>query len=198
MVASNHELRALAREQLKGNWGISIAVGLIYIGIFTVLSYIPQVGYIVQLLISGAFTLGIYLFFIQFPRGGVPQISQLFEGFQNFGKSLGLYLLISLFTFLWTLLLVIPGIIASFRYSQAFYILNDNPNMKVMDAIRQSSELMDGYKWRYFLLQLSFIGWALLSIVTFGIGFIFLLPYVLTANANFYDQLSKSHAGPKM
>ena len=87
------------------------------------------------------------------------------------------------------MLLVIPGIIASYRYSQAFYLLADNDDMTALEALRASKEMMKGYKWKLFVLSLSFIGWILLAAVTLGIGYIFLSPYINTAYTNFYEYL---------
>lgn len=98
-------------------------------------------------------------------------------------------LLIGIFIFLWSLLLIIPGIIAAYRYSMAFYILNDNPKMGAMDALRESKKMMVGYKGKLFFLSLSFIGWTILSVLTLGIGFLWLIPYMNTTTANFYQNL---------
>ncbi|MDA3931506.1 MAG: DUF975 family protein, partial [Tenericutes bacterium] len=99
------------------------------------------------------------------------------------------YILRSIFVFLWTLLLIIPGIIKSFSYAMTFYILADNPDLEPTEAIRQSQEMMSGNKWRLFKLYFSFIGWYILAALTFGIGYIFLEPYVQMSVANFYEDL---------
>ena len=90
---------------------------------------------------------------------------------------------------LWSLLLVIPGIIASYSYAMAPYILYENPGMRPTAAIKASKELMRGNKWRLFCLQFSFIGWALLCALTAGIGNLWLHPYQETAQASFYRQI---------
>ncbi|WP_164966384.1 DUF975 family protein [Companilactobacillus metriopterae] len=101
----------------------------------------------------------------------------------------------SLYFYLWSLLLVVPGIIKMISYSQAIYLYKDyidEGNKKEYnfgDFITESRKLMDGHKWEYFVLQLSFLGWFLLSILTLGIGFIWLTPYINATNANFYDNL---------
>src|SRR5690606_11316295 len=97
--------------------------------------------------------------------------------------------LIGIFTFLWSLLLVIPGIIKSLSYSQAYFIIKDHPEMSVLDAITESRHRMNGYKWKYFLLNLSFIGWGILSILTLGIGLLWLVPYITASYAAFYNDL---------
>ena len=96
----------------------------------------------------------------------------------------------SLLTFLWSLLFIVPGIIASYRYALAPYLMAENPDMGVMEAIARSKELMNGSKWRLFCLQLSFIGWSLLCVLTLGIGYLWLAPYQNAAEAAFYLEVT--------
>ncbi|WP_274361815.1 DUF975 family protein [Paenibacillus thermotolerans] len=197
-MVSNSEIRAIARANLKGFWGISILVCFLYAVIMGVLGYIPIVGAIAALLLSGAFSYGLYSFFLQQTRGQQPELGVLFSGFQKFGATLVLYLLMAIFTALWSLLLIIPGIIAAFRYSMAYFIMIDNPGIGAMEAINQSKLMMKGYKGKLFMLYLSFIGWALLCIVTLGIGYLWLMPYMQASLAAFYEQLksAQSYAAP--
>ncbi|HUC92147.1 MAG TPA: DUF975 family protein [Paenibacillus sp.] len=183
------EIRAAARESLSGKWGKAVAITLIYYAILIAAEMVPLVGSIVSLLISGAFALGIALYFLGLARSANPPVATMFEGFRRFGKTLGLYLLIAIFTFLWMLLLVVPGIIAGYRYSQAYFILIDNPDIGPLEAIRRSKDMMAGHKWRLFVLHLSFIGWFLLSLLTLGIGLLWLYPYYMASTAHFYDNL---------
>lgn len=120
-------------------------------------------------LVTGAFTLGLTIFFINLFRAKSLDAAQVFSGFEQFFKALGLLFMMGLFTFLWTLLFIVPGIIAMLRYSQAFFILADDPNKGVMECINESKWLMHGNKAKYFCLQLSFIGWALLTSLAIGI-----------------------------
>ena len=90
---------------------------------------------------------------------------------------------------LWSLLFVIPGIIATYSYSMSFYILRDNPDMDANAARKASIEMMKGNKWKLFCLELSFIGWMLLSMLTFGILLLWVGPYMETAKAAFYEEL---------
>lgn len=193
-MVSNSELRAIARANLKGFWGISILVCFLYGVIMGVLGYIPIVGYIAALLVSGAFSYGLYAFFLQQNRGQQPELGVMFSGFQRFGATLVLYLLMAIFTFLWSLLLVIPGIIAAFRYSMAYFIMIDNPGIGALEAIDQSKQMMKGYKGKLFMLYLSFIGWALLCIITLGIGYLWLMPYIQASLAAFYEQLKSAQS----
>lgn len=189
MISSNSEIRAVARERLTGNWGKSILFCFLLVAISSVVSYIPKIGSIIGFLISGAMALGSVTYFIKLIRDEPNGIEDLFAGFKNYVAALVLSLFTAIFVFLWTLLLVVPGIIAAFRYSMAYYILHDNPGIGIMEAINQSGELMKGYKWKLFLLYFSFIGWFLLCILTLGIGFLWLSPYVEASKAAFYEDL---------
>ena len=121
----------------------------------------------------------------------------MFSKFSNLGKCLLLNLAMWLLILAWSLLLIIPGIIAAYRYAMAPYIMAQNPDIGVMDAIGQSKELMRGHKGRLFWLDLTFVGWAVLSVLTFGIGFLWLNPYMEAALAAFYlertDQLPSAY-----
>lgn len=190
-------LKALAKQQLKGNWGKAILAFLVFIIITDIPSAIPYAGFAISLVISGPMCLGITKFSIELKRGQSPSIETIFSGFKSFATSFLLQLTMGIFIFLWSLLLIVPGIIASLRYSMAFYILNDNPELSAMEALNKSKEMMVGYKGKLFLLYLSFIGWGLLSILTLGIGFIWLIPYINITVANFYDEL-KNKSNPNI
>ena len=149
----------------------------------------------VNLLISFLFiplTVASYWFFLSIARWNDPKISEVFAVYKEWELSLkliGTSLLVGIFTILWSLLLIIPGIIKGLSYSQVFFLLRDNPQLSALEAITESKIRMKGYKWKYFLMNLSFIGWAFIAIFTFGIGFLWLTPYISTANATFYNEL---------
>lgn len=124
---------------------------------------------IYMLIVTGPFTLGITIFFLALFRRHEVGVNDIFLGFERFGKALGLFLFQYLFVFLWSLLFVIPGIIAAIRYSQAFYILVDDPDKGIRECMNESKRMMRGNKAKYFGLSLSFIGWILLSAVPSGI-----------------------------
>lgn len=148
-----------------------------------------------QFVIGGAVELGMCAYFSKRALGENADIKDEFSYFQYFGKALGLRIVTSIFIFLWTLLLIVPGIIASYRYAMATYILAEHPEMGIMEAIEASKQMMDGNKWALFCLDFSFIGWALLSACTLGIGDLFLNPYTRMATAHFYLNLSRGSAG---
>lgn len=151
---------------------------------------IPRAGMIGECIIGGPVILGLSIFALALSRNQNPGLPRVFEGFQNFGVALGAYLLMLLFVFLWLLLLIIPGIIAAYAYSQTFYIIAEDPAVGPLQAIRKSKEMMSGNKWKLFCLNLRFIGWALLCLLTFGIGFLWLAPYMLISFAKFYDDVA--------
>lgn len=132
-------------------------------------------------------TLGYIIYFLMFVKRQKPEILNLFDGYKKcLGNSILAGFLTNVYIFLWSLLLIIPGIIKSLSYAMTYYIIADNPNIKALDAIKRSQKMMNGHKWEYFVLELSFIGWVILSLLTCGIGFIWLTPYMETTKANFY------------
>jgi uncharacterized membrane protein len=186
---SNSEIMASARAQLKGKWGSVVLVSFIYILIAVIPGSIPKIGWIINIFIGGPIAFGLAYYFLSFTRGKNPILEDLFKGFSVYGKTLVAYLLMALFVILWTLLLIVPGIIAAISYSMTFYILADNSEMSGHDAIKKSKALMNGHKYRYFCLGGRFIGWGLLGILSLGIGFLWIGPYFMTSNARFYETL---------
>ena len=155
-------------------------------------SYSPlsSLGSLAVFLLMGPLMVGLAHYFLHVADQNNPQISDLFGHFKHFGNTFVLYLLTVLFVFLWSLLFIIPGIIAGISYSMAPFILAEHPEIKASDALKMSKDMMKGHKGDYFILQLSFIGWFLLCLLTAGIGFIFLTPYVEAANAEFFNEVS--------
>jgi uncharacterized membrane protein len=172
-------LQELSGPGLAALAGVLIMVGggLLMLGIAFAI-----VGPVVQL---GQFT-----YFLKMVRGDKPGFSVLFSQFRYIIKAFCLSFMVGLFTMLWALLFIIPGIIAAYRYSMAMYILADNPEIGIFEAINESKDMMSGYKASLFVLRLSFIGWAILCIFTCGIGIIVLNPYMQAADAVFYTRLT--------
>ena len=184
----NSELRQEARNVLSGQWMMAAVAALVYIAITSVPNAIPGVGTAGSLLLL-PLGYGFAVLFLKLFRGQELNIGSLFDGFQDYGRILGTLLLQTVYTFLWMLLLIVPGVIKWYSYSMTNYILLDEPDLKYNAAIERSMAMMEGHKMRLFLLDLSFIGWAILSIFTFGIGMFFLQPYVAAAHAAFYEDL---------
>ncbi len=193
MVKENKELTAQAQDALTGRWGLAVGTFFVYFLIVVMIQLIPIVGAIGGVIISGPMSVGIAIFSLAIARKEDASLNQIFEGFKNFGTALGTYFLVALFTLLWLLLLIIPGIIAAISYSQVFFILAEDSSIGAMDAITKSKEMMNGYKWKYFFLGLRFFGWALLCILTLGIGFLWLAPYAEVSYANFYDDIKTNN-----
>ena len=154
---------------------------------------------VIQLLIGGAIELGLKRYNLDLlTRENPPAFATLFSRFSIWGRAFGLRFMTVLLIFLWSLLFIVPGIIASYRYALAPYLMAENPDMGVMEAIARSKELMDGNKGRLFCLHLSFIGWNLLCVLTLGIGYLWLMPYQNAAEAAFYlDVTGRTDAMPQ-
>jgi uncharacterized membrane protein len=190
MSKNNFEIRAIARESLKGSWTPVVLATFIFLILFCGVGSIPFIIFLFSLPISMSYT----ILFLKFLRGDKENaISNLFTCFNNYGKYLETSLLVFLYTFLWSLLFIIPGIIKSYAYSMTFYIVHDNPDINTNDAIELSMKMMKGNKGKLFLLDLSFIGWFLLCLLTLGIGMLWLYPYCMTARATFYEDLKANY-----
>lgn len=144
---------------------------------------------IINFVLAGPVNFGVAAFFIKIVRRENAIIEDMFIGFKYFINTFVLNLLYSIFVFLWMLLLIIPGFVAILKYSMAYYIMNDNPNVGAMDALKQSKEMMYGHKMELFTLWFSFIGWFLLGFFTAGIGLLWAIPYYTTAKINFYESI---------
>ncbi|GAP01586.1 hypothetical protein FFRU_090640 [Fructobacillus fructosus] len=160
-------------------------------------------GTIMSLLAFIAGTAAMYSL-LDFYRSGEKQAHPFLQSINAYKQkglfwgTIGVAILQFIWTFLWTLLLFIPGIIKGLAYSQAFFVFKDakaaGEDIRFRDAITRSRQLMDGHKWEYFVLILSFIGWGILAELVFGLGMVILLPYMYLTYAGFYDYLKKDLA----
>lgn len=191
-MKTSSELRAQAWGVLSGKWGMAVVATLVYGVISGVLSFIPFVSWIATLLVSLPLAYGFTVMLLNVVRGSDVQLDTMGEGFKDYGRILGTMLLSSVYQFLWMLLLIVPGIIKGYSYALTPYLLKDHPELKFNAAIEESMRLMSGNKMRLFLLDLSFIGWFLLGLITFGIAFLWITPYWNTARAAFYEDLMKA------
>lgn len=189
MSTKNAQLMTMARESLRGKWGLAIGTCFIYGLVISV----SGVAFIAPLIIGGPMMLGLAMFSLSLSRTNDSDLEILFKGFKNFGTALGAYLLMMLFVFLWSLLLIIPGIIAAIGYSMTFFILADEPELGASDALAKSKRMMRGYKWKYFCLNLRFIGWGILCMISLGIGFLWLIPYMQISYAKFYEDVKTEY-----
>ena len=169
---------------------------LIYSAIAGGLSSIPFIGWIGSLLVGLPVAYGFAILMLAVFRGAEEvDLGVLFAGFQEYSRILTTKLLQAVYTFLWSLLLLIPGIIKHYSYAMTDYILKDEPELCNNAAIERSMAMMEGNKMKLFLLDLSFIGWAILCLFTFGIGFFVLQPYMQVSHAAFYEDLKAQQGG---
>lgn len=188
------EIKAQAKEQLRGKVGMFFLITLIVYAISFALAFIPVVGVIATYIVMPPLSVGMVMIYLDVTYGDNVEVATLFKGFNMMGKSIALFLLILLFTMLWSMLFVIPGIIKGYSYSMAFYILAENPDMTAREALNESKAIMAGHKMDFFVLQLSFILWALLTVVTFGIASIYVMPYQQLTFTNFYHNIKRQPA----
>lgn len=186
------DFRAEAREALAGVWGEAAVFTLVYMVLALAVSsvcgtVVPIAGGFVAALMLAPVTYAFTVSFLRFLRGTKYDIAYLFKEFNN--RVLITMVLAMLYTWLWMLLLIIPGIVKSYSYAMTPYILEDDEEISGNEAIEKSMRMMDGHKWDLFCLDFSFIGWFLLAILTFGIGMLWLHPYMQTARAAFYEEL---------
>ena len=205
----NSELRAQARERLEGQWGTFVLMTFLMLVIQTILQIPGYIGSLLEILspenvlaslsfsnISNILSLlalplswGLTVSLLRNHREESVDLENLFDGFRGgrYTRVFCALFLVHLFTFLWTLLLIIPGIMKAFSYALTPYILLDEPELTARQAITRSCEIMQGRRWKLFCLYLSFIGWGILSLLTFGIGFLWLAPYMNASIAAFYE-----------
>jgi len=222
-------LRARARENLRGNWGISIGVAAIAFalgGAIAGVTFIPQISSDTQVvflqklnqilnegirignftigfrsgifgmagfLLGGVIELGYAQFLLKQHDGKNLDWHDLFSQFDRFGQGFAQKFLRGLYTALWTLLLIIPGIVKGLSYAMTPYIMAEEPDLSASEAIQKSMLMMDGHKLDLFLLHLSFIGWGILAALTANIGNLVLNPYRNAAETAFYRELKQKH-----
>lgn len=194
MKTENAVLMKMARESLAGKWGLAIGVSVVYVLVLMAVQMVPRIGWLASLIITGPMVLGMSIFYLNLSRDKGAEFKQMFDGFERFVTAMYAYLLMMVFILLWSLLLIIPGIIAAYSYAMTFYILGDDKSIGAMEAINRSKKMMYGYKWKFFFLSCRFIGWALLCILTLGIGYLWLVPYTQTSLAKFYDDIKEGEA----
>lgn len=192
------EMKKAAREQIKGNLWVLFAMSMFMLAVFFMASWIgdrvaSKIGfataeaenamsmliYFALILVPGAaMSFSFAKIYLGMVKKVKPKFPDLFAGFKQVGRVTCMALLVGIFTFLWSLLFVIPGLIKSLSYSQSFYILAENPDMKPSEALKASMKMMNGRKMDLFVLFLSFLGWALLATlimipgpIVAGIGF---------------------------
>ena len=214
-MRSRQEIKAIGKEQFKLNYWNCVLAALLVTAVMGVVTWMTNGEEIVQmvngqpgqatitvrsnaggllaLLLGGPIAVGLNYFFVKNVRGERDELSvttPFTEAFKNYPRKLGGSLWMGLFVFLWALLFVIPGIIKGISYSMTQYLLADCPNVKARDALKLSMRMMNGHKWEYFVMGLSFLGWILLSALTLGILSVFYVdPYMRSSFAEYYLEL---------
>ena len=183
------ELKAMAKAQIKGKIGILFLITLIVAIIPSLLGMIPVVGSIATLLIAPALTLSLIRVYLNVIKDVKPSAGDAFSGCDDFWAAFKVQFLVGLYTFLWSLLFYIPGIVKGISYSMSMYVLAENKGMSARECIKRSQEMTNGHKMELFVLSLSFIGWAFLGVFTFGLLYIWLMPYMQATFANAYNVL---------
>lgn len=194
----NSVINAMARQTMKGRW---FKNAVILLGIF-ILEVVIEI--LITILFHAAGR-GIYAIFETFIASFIilwwfnmvkyddDRFDHSAEALRKFGNFAGAGILYGLIVFIGYILFIIPGIIFQFSYSQVFFITADTPAMPVIDAFKLSRKMMYGCKWKLFCLNCRFIGWWILAIFTFGIGFLFIIPYQAAANIHFYRNVKATY-----
>ena len=176
------ELKTRAKQILTNNYWLIVGTVFLYTLLVSAVSGIPTVGTAAIFFIQ-PIMLGLYCNLVAFSDGQKPQIGDMFtEGFNSkyYLRRVGGMAWMSLFIFLWSLLFIIPGIIKAYSYTMTPYILAKYPEIPAKEALKLSMKIMNGRKMEFFILQLSFVGWAILSGLTFGLLAIFyVVPYIM-------------------
>lgn len=188
----NSEILKKTRAALANKWTLAVITYFVYCLIIGAFTGWPPLSW-VNLLIGGPMFYGATVFSLSIIRNEEAQVEQLFVGFKQFGRTLIAYLLMMVYIFLWSLLLIVPGIIKAIAYSQTFFIMVDDQEIAGEEAINKSIEMMRGYKMQYFLLCLRFFLLAILCLFTLGIGYLFLIPYMEISFAGFYEMVKENY-----
>jgi uncharacterized membrane protein len=183
------DYRQSAWKKLDKKWGVAILSYLVYSLIYGAVSSFTGIG---GLIVGGPLVIGYIAIILTIVRGGDAKIEQMFDNFSGrFVSNMALFVLQYLYTFLWTMLFIIPGIVKGYSYAMSYYIQCDHPEMGANEAITRSREMMNGHKWQLFCLHFSFIGWILLSMLTCGLLLFMVTPYMNAATAEFYEKLKR-------
>lgn len=201
------ELKNRAKDQLRGNWGIAIG-GVLLAAIFIDLDVIYNIAErfglervtlsvpvnLLSIFLGGVISTGLCKLLLNIAtKREKPNVENIFSYFDIYLKTLGLNILISIAVIIGSILFITPGIIVALMFSQAFFILAEDRSKSITECLSESAEMMKGYKWEFFVLELSFIGWWIVSALTLGIGGLWVAPYQKVTEANFYLNLKVSN-----
>jgi uncharacterized membrane protein len=204
------ELKRHAKDQLKGKWGLAIG-GIFIAGVLipivtNLLSRLVRESFIlsfivflVSIVISAAMGVGVCRFSLNYAdEGKEPELADIFSGFQVVLKAIGLYLLLAIIIIVGMVLLIVPGIIFIYMFSQAFFILADDNSKPIIECLKESAAMMKGHKFEYFVLTLSFLGWIILGSIPFFIGLLWVIPYMNVTVASYYLKVKNDYYESKI
>ncbi len=189
------ELKSQAKGILSANYWPIIGATVLVMAILVAVASVPGIGSIASYFIIPV-SLGLTLYIVGLIDGGKPSITDIFTNAfdgRYYLRRVGGYAWMMLFTFLWSLLFVIPGIVKAYSYALTPYILAKYPEVQAKEALKVSMKIMDGKKAELFVLQLSFIGWAMLAGITFGLlGIFFVIPYMAITDTLWFKRTMES------
>lgn len=189
------ELKSQAKGILSANYWPIIGATVLVMAILAAVASVPGIGSIASYFIIPV-NLGLTLYIVGLIDGGKPSITDIFTNAfdgRYYLRRVGGYAWMMLFTFLWSLLFVIPGIVKAYSYALTPYILAKYPEVQAKEALKVSMKIMDGKKAELFVLHLSFIGWAMLAGITFGLlGIFFVIPYMAITDTLWFKRTMES------
>lgn len=191
MLKTRAEMKQQAKAALHGNYGTALVLTMLFSVLLSILSVFT--AGIAALILTGPLIVAMNWGLLNLYLGMPCSIGEAFSrGFDNVGRKIGGYLWMTLFIFLWTLLFWIPGVVKSFSYAMTPYILGDLPDIEAKEALKLSMRMMQGHKMELFILQLSFLGWAILGLFTFNIlNLLYTMPYMQLSMAGFYANVKQ-------
>lgn len=214
-MKSTNDYRAAARETLEGHWNqgalmafVILAITVVFVGVSVYTAVMQELGMaisprlsmtadametVVSLLLTGPLEFAMLCALLALKRNEIEE-TPVAKMFSSFVENWGRYVVALVLQTIVLLLLLLPTlgigtIIFSYAYKMVPFLLHDYPELSAREALKLSREMMRGYKWDLFVLEFSFIGWIVLAICTFGIGLLWVLPYIYTAEGHFYDDL---------
>lgn len=190
MSSANASFEFAGQTIFSTGGGLNSDIGAFLVGGFTYIMIAALIMGAVYFILGSIIKVGYAKFNLNLADRIEGSFENLFAYFSFWKTTATARFLQSIYVLLWSLLFIIPGIIASYSYSMTEYILADYPELSASEAISRSKQMMDGNKWRLFCLQFSFIGWDILCAFTLGIGNLWLTPYKQAATAVFYREVS--------
>jgi len=199
------ELKSHAKDKLRGKWGLAIGGFFLATIIIQIIAQtinfiagdsltLRLISFLATIIVSSVMSVGMCKFALNYATNDeTPALGDIFSGFKVILKALGIYVLMMICVIIGLILLIVPGIILSFMFSQAFYILADDNNKSVIDCLKESAAMMKGYKFDYFVLSLSFLGWILLGVISLFIGLLWVIPYMQVTMASFYLKVKNNY-----